>query len=256
MSSHWTLKNKTALITGGTKGIGLATVKEFIELQAQVCVVARSEESLQQQISFWKQKGICVHGICADISLKCERDKIKKEIQNLWTHLDILINNVATNIRKDTCSYSDEEYQHIQETNLTSIWDLLRSLHPHLKQSSSSSIINVSSVASLKYIGSGIVYSMTKAALDQLTRYLSVEWAKDNIRVNSVLPWYTRTPLAKPVLDNPKRLQKILERTPLARIAEPEEVARTIAFLAMPASSYVTGTSICVDGGFSNVGLQ
>ncbi|BBM83152.1 SDR family oxidoreductase [Candidatus Uabimicrobium amorphum] len=255
MDSHWDLRNKTALITGGTKGIGLATLEEFVKLQANVCIVARNQSSIEQQISFWKQKGICVHGICADVSTTSGRDAIHQYVKEMWSQLDILVNNVATNIRKNTTDYTDEEYQHITATNITSTWDLLRLLHPLLQQSSSASIINVSSVASLKYIGSGAIYSMTKAALDQLTRYLSVEWAQDKIRVNGVLPWYTNTPLAKPVLDDPQKLQKILHNTPLGRVAEPQEVARVIAFLAMPASSYVTGANIRVDGGFSNVGL-
>ena len=251
----WNLKDKTALVTGGTKGIGLATVEEFIQLQAKVCIVARSKDDIEQQISFWKQKGISVLGICADVSAESGQQTIHKQLQQQWSHLDILVNNVATNIRKSTTDYSDHEYQHIQQTNLSSVWNLSRLLHPLLQRSNHSSVINISSVASQSYIGSGAVYSMTKAALDQLTRYLSVEWAPDNIRVNGVLPWYTRTPLAKPVLDNPEKLQKILACTPLKRIAEPQEVARVVAFLAMPASSYVTGTNIQVDGGFSNVGM-
>lgn len=255
MDNHWNLQNKTALITGGTKGIGLATLEEFIKLKARVCIVARNQSNMERQISFWKQKGICVHGICADISTQSGRDTVLQYTNKIWSHLDILVNNVATNIRKNTTEYNDEEYQQITATNLNSVWDLLRLFHPLLQQSTGASIINVSSVASLKYIGSGAIYSMTKAALDQLTRYLSVEWAQHKIRINGVLPWYTNTPLAKPVLENPQKLAKIVNNTPVGRIAEPQEVARVIAFLAMPASSYVTGTNIRVDGGFSNVGL-
>ena len=124
-----------------------------------------------------------------------------------------------------------------------------------LEKGQDASVINVSSVAASVDVASGTPYGMTKAAELQFTRNLAVEWAKYNIRVNAVSPWYTKTPLTVTVLSQPDRLKKILDRTPLNRVAEPEEVASAIAFFAMPVSSYITGQNLAVDGGFLAKGL-
>ncbi len=142
------------------------------------------------------------------------------------------------------------------ETNLTSAWELTRLLHPRLSAAGGASVVNIGSVAGARSVGSGAVYAMTKAALAHLTRYLACEWATDRIRVNMVAPWYTRTPLAAPVLDQPDVLAGIEQRTPLGRVAEPEEIAAVVAFLCLPAASYVTGQEIAVDGGFSAFGFR
>jgi NAD(P)-dependent dehydrogenase (short-subunit alcohol dehydrogenase family) len=124
-----------------------------------------------------------------------------------------------------------------------------------LKASGNASVINVASVAGFLDVQSGPPYGMTKAAIQQLTRHLAVEWAPFNIRMNTVSPWYIQTPLTEPVLNNPERLEKILARTPMARVGQPAEVAAIIAFLAMDHASYITGQNISVDGGMSAKGL-
>jgi len=111
------------------------------------------------------------------------------------------------------------------------------------------------SAAGLTYLRSGAPYGMSEAALTQLTRNLAGEWAADRIRVNAVAPWYTRTPLVKPLMEDKDYMAAIIDRTPLGRIAEPEEVAAVVAFLSMPAASYVTGDCIAVDGGFMIYGF-
>lgn len=250
MLNHWCLTGKKALITGGSKGIGRAIAEEFLQLGSEVCIVARSEEEVEKIVNDWREQGYLAQGLAADISDLTQQEEIFTTLKSYWDKLDILVNNVGTNVRKKTLEYSIEEYQSVLHTNLTSMFKACQLAHPMLKNSGNASVINVASVAGLTHIRTGSPYAMSKAAILQLTRNLAIEWANDNIRVNAVAPWYIRTPLAESVLKNPEYLAEVLSKTPMKRVGEPREVATTVAFLAMSASSYITGQCISVDGGF------
>jgi tropinone reductase I len=255
LADQWILEGKTTLITGGTSGIGAAVVGLFAELGARVIFVARNQAGLDKCVSELKNKGRNVEGICSDVSTKEGQDLIIEHFANTNAPLEILINNVGTNIRKKTVDYSEDDILKIFQTNLFSAFALSRGLYPFLCHSGNASIVNISSVAGLIHLRTGALYGMTKAALNQLTRNLAVEWAKDGIRVNAIVPWYINTPLAQSVLANKEYMQQVIERTPMKRIGLPEEVANAVAFLCMPASSYITGQCLAVDGGFSVYGF-
>lgn len=252
---NWTLTGKTALITGSTKGIGLAAARELAALGAEVFINSRNAEEVGQAVALLEKEGRRAHGFAADLSTREGREQLLRKVKQQWNHLDILVNNVGRNIRKGFEEYAEAEYRQIFETNLMSALALTQACYPLLKKSGNASVINVASVAGLVDVRSGAPYGMTKAALLQMTRHLAVEWAPHGIRVNAVSPWYTRTPLVEPVMQQPERRQLILARTPMGRIAEPEEMAGVIAFLAMEAASYVTGQNIVVDGGITASGL-
>jgi Tropinone reductase 1 len=190
-----------------------------------------------------------------DVSIKRDRDNLFKKVKSLWGSLDILINNAGTNTRKKTLENSDEDYENLMSLNMKSVFELCRIFHPLLKESGDASIVNIVSVAGITTVGTGSTYAVSKAGIIHFTKYLSVEWAKDNIRVNAVAPWYIRTSLTEPVLKNPEYLNSVLARTPMKRVGEPEEVAAAVAFLSMPAASYITGECISVDGGFLKYGF-
>jgi tropinone reductase I len=247
----WDLQNKKAVITGGTKGIGFATANEFLTLGAQVLIVARNEAEVISTVNNWKNFGLKAFGVAADISTIDGRTKLLQLIEEKWQSIDILVNNVGTNLRKPFNDYTAEEYEQIFITNVFSTMEVSKMLFPYLKAAGNAAVVNVSSVAGLLDAETGIPYGMTKAAEIQLTKGLANEWAKYGIRVNAVAPWFTRTLLTAPLFSNPELMDKVLKRTPLNRVAEPEEMASVIAFLAMDKSSYITGQNIVVDGGMT-----
>ncbi len=240
MASTWSLAGKTALVTGGTRGIGRAIADELRSLGASVLVVARN-----------------AHGdgeVAADITTPEGRARIVAAAR-VRGPLHVLVHDAGANVRGPLVGYDDATIEQLVALNLTSPILLSRDLHPLLRDAGGASVVHVGSIAGVVAIPTGVAYAAAKAGLAQVSRTLALEWARDAIRVNTVAPWYTRTPLAEPILAQPARLAAIVAATPLGRVAEPEEIAAAVAFLAMPASSYITGQCLAVDGGMSIQGL-
>jgi tropinone reductase I len=247
----WILQGKKTLVTGGTKGIGLAIVKEFLELGAEVMAVARSTNSISGKL----KHSANLTTIEGDVTDPKFQVLLIKQVKDSWGKLDVLVNNVGTNVRKKFIEYSEAEYRRLFEINLFSLTEITRLAYPLLKKSGNASIINIASVAGSFDVQTGPPYGMTKAAIIQLSKHLAAEWASDGIRVNTVSPWYIQTPLTESVLAQPDRFEKIIARTPMNRVGQPEEVASLVAYLAMEKASYITGQNIMVDGGMSVKGL-
>ncbi len=245
---RWNLKGKIALVTGGSKGIGKGIVEELSSHGAKVIFTSRANKGDVET-------GENVVFVQSDASKNEDRRRLLNYIEKETGGLDILVNNVGTNIRKRTHEYSDEELDFLLQTNLVSAFSLARDLYPLLKNSAYASVVNISSVAGLKHVRTGSIYGMTKAAMNQLTRNLAGEWGPDGIRVNAIAPWYIKTPLAQQVLKNKDYHDELLSRTPMGRVGEIEEVASLAAFLCMPVASYITGQVIAVDGGFTIKGF-
>jgi len=266
-AARWNLEGRRVLVTGATEGIGRATAQQMLELGAAVFAVARTADRLEERLEQWRHEGYEVHGVPADVSDPAARAALFAALTAEWDHVDAVVNNVGTNVRKKAIEYSADEFDFIMRTNMISAFDICQRAHPLLVRgigahtgdesapARQATVVNVLSVAGLTHMPTGAPYAMSKAALLQLTRNLAGEWAADGIRVNAVAPWYTRTPLVEKPLQDDEYRNYVLQRTPLGRIAEPEEVASVIAFLCMPASSYVTGQCLAVDGGFLINGL-
>ena len=247
----WNLEDKTALVTGGTKGIGRAIVIELLSLKAKVIFTARNREDVAAFEQELKDQNYTAFGFSSDVSNKEDLNKLVDFVAEKFEKLDILVNNAGINIRKNATAYTPEEFRKVLEINLIAPFELSRKLYPLLKKSGKASVINIASVAANQDVKSGAPYGMAKSGLLQQTRSLAAEWAIDNIRVNSVSPWYTQTPLTEAVFEQKERLDHIISRTPMQRVAQPEEMAGAVAFLAMDKASYITGQNLVVDGGVS-----
>jgi tropinone reductase I len=255
--SRWHLRERTALVTGASRGIGLAIVRELLTLGADVLLVARDEVRLAHVVGELAEEfpSAAIDYCSADVSDAEGRLTVFEWLRELGAEYQILVNNVGNNIRKKTTEYNEDELQFILNTNVTSAFEMSRLAYPHLCTHGASAIVNVASVSGQTHVRTGSPYGMSKAALLQMTKNLACEWAPDGVRVNAVAPWYIRTERSAVALANSDFLDEVLDRTPLGRIGEPEEVAAAVAFLCLPAASYITGECIAVDGGFLKFGF-
>ncbi|XP_074578116.1 tropinone reductase homolog At5g06060-like [Curcuma longa] len=250
--NRWSLSGTTALVTGGSKGIGHAIVEELARFGSAVHTCSRHEAELQECVQKWRDCGLRVTGSVCDVSSPAERGKLMKEVGSIFGgKLNILVNNAAFGYRKPALEVTLEEYELTVSTNLDAGFHLSQLAFPLLKASGRGSIVFISSVASLLGINTLSVYATTKGAINQLTRSLACEWAKDNIRANCVIPGLIKTPLSQWLVGNEEFKALCARRIPIGRVGEPEEVAALVTFLCLPTSSYINGQVICADGGVS-----
>nr|GMD87459.1 tropinone reductase homolog At2g29260, chloroplastic-like [Ipomoea batatas] len=231
---RWSLHGMSALVTGGTRGIGNAIVEELVGLGATVHTCARSEEELGKCLRGWKEEGFEVSGSVCDVSSRPDREKLMEAVSSTFT----------------------KDFSTLLATNFESVFHLCQLAYPLLKASGAGCVVFTSSVSAFVSLKSMSVQGATKGAINQLTKSLACEWAKDNIRSNGVAPWYIRTSMVEQVLSNEEYVEEVYDRTPLRRLGEPSEVSSLVAFLCLPASSYITGQIICVDGGMTTTGWQ
>ncbi|CAN1135140.1 Tropinone reductase homolog At5g06060 [Linum perenne] len=238
-AGKWSLKGKTALVTGGNRGIGYAIVEELCGKGAAVHICCRSQEDINRRIQEWKAKGFQVSGSVCDLTSSSDRHKLIQTVTSVFHgSLDIFVNNAGSTFYKKFVNWTPEDYSNMMTTNLEAPFHLCQLAHPLLKASGNGSVVFVSSIASA-------------AGINQLTKNLACEWAKDNIRVNTVAPSATNTgilPIDPEVL---KEYVNVFKRIPIGRIAEPDEVSPLVAFLCMQAASYISGQIIAVDAGLT-----
>lgn len=242
------LKNKVAIVTGGTRGIGFAIVKKYLENGAFVVLCGSSQETADKAVKKLKDENVdCkVEGIGLNLNSPEEIKEAFQNVKNKYGKLDILVNNAGISARESIYDYDPKNFEKIIDLNVNSVFYCTQAAAKIMKEQGGGSIINTSSMVSIYGQPSGCGYPASKFAVNGLTKSLSRELAKDNIRVNAVAPGITKTDMVAAL---PNELIKPLIATiPLGRIGEPEDIANAFLFLASDMASYVTGIVLPVDG--------
>jgi len=249
------LTGRAALVTGGNGGIGLGMAKGLAQAGAAIAIAGRDEKKNAEAVKALKALGVGAFSIKANLrDEKSARGAVDQAADKLG-RLDILVNNAGMNIRKPPQDLSLEDWNTVMETNLTSAFICSQAAYPHLKKSCQGKIINIGSMMSI-FGGAYLApYAASKAGIVQLTKALAAAWAKDNIQVNAVLPGWIDTDLTRRARVELQGLnERVLSRTPAGRWGEAADLSGIAVFLASPASDFVTGTGIPVDGGYSSLG--
>ena len=242
------LKNKVAIVTGGTRGIGYAIVKALVESGAKVAIWGSRQETADAAATkIREQYPECdVMAMAPKLTDREEVEEAMNVIVQNYGGVDILANNAGISQNIPLESYTDEDLDKIVDLNIKAVF-ICSKAAAHLMKSKGGSIINTSSVVSFYGQGLGSMYPASKAAVNGLTRALSRELGKDGIRVNAVAPGVTRTDMVAALPE--QMVAPLLQKIPLARMGEAEDIANAVVFLASDKASYITGAVIPVDGG-------
>lgn len=244
------LDGKVALITGSSKGIGLAIAEVLAEYGAKVVVSSRSQDSVDEVAKNLRAKGHTVMAQACHVGDSEQRKILVNKTIETYGGIDILINNAAINpVFKGLESMSEEIYDKMMNVNLKAAFDLSNLCFPYLKDSKGSSIINIASVEGLKpSFGLGL-YGVTKAALIMLTQVQAKEWGKYGIRSNAICPGLIQTKFSSALWQNETIMKQVVKELPAGRMAQPQELTGLAVYLASDAGSYSTGGIYTVDGG-------
>jgi len=246
------LQNRVAFVTGGNGGIGLGMAKGVAAAGAAIVIAGRDKMKAQSALSELRSLGAQAEFVDLDVLKETSCHQAVQHAVERFGRLDILVNNAGTTIRKPPEDLTVQEWHLVIDTNLTSALLCSQAAYPHMVRAGGGKIINIGSMMSVLAASYALPYGASKGGIVQLARSLAVAWAKDNIQVNTILPGWVDTELTRKAREQVQGLhEKVLARTPAQRWGDPGDFAGIAVFLAAPASNFITGAAIAVDGGYS-----
>jgi 2-deoxy-D-gluconate 3-dehydrogenase len=253
ISQLFDLSGKVAIVTGGNGGLGLGMALGLARAGANIVVAARDPDKTRDALSQIEAQGVRGKGVQVDVTRESEIQRMVTEVADTFGRIDILVNNAGVTMRKEPQDLTADEWDHVLDVNLRAAFLAAKAVYPHMKAQGGGKIISIGSMFSIfGGGGSGAPYSSSKGGVVQLSKSLAVAWARDNIQCNAILPGWFMTDLTAAVpATQPERYDLICRRIPTGRWGEPQELQGTLVFLSSPASDYVTGAVITVDGGYS-----
>ncbi|NEU30929.1 glucose 1-dehydrogenase [bacterium LRH843] len=251
MTSLFNLNGKTALVTGGSKGIGLGMARALGKAGAKIAIASRKMEDLEKAALELKENGILCHFFQVDVTNKQQVGELVNEVVDHFGTIDILVNNAGMNIRKPLIEIDEEDWDKVQTTNLKGMFLVGQAVAKQMMKQGSGRMINISSILGGVGMSFQSSYAASKGGVDQLTRVWASELADSGITVNAIAPAYIKTPMTEEWLSDRERYNHIINQTMLKRVGELSDLDGPVIFLASDASSYVTGQILYVDGGWT-----
>lgn len=248
---NFSLENKVALVTGGSKGIGLGMAEALGNGGASVAIASRGESDGKKAELQLKEKGIKVKSFQTDVTNREQVEALIDAVVSEFGSLDILVNNAGTNIRKKLVEINEDEWDTVINTNLKGIFLTGQAAAKQMIKQNSGKIINISSILGTIGLPYQTSYAASKGGINQLTKVWAEELAMHGINVNAIGPAYIRTPMTEGWLSDENRYKQIVNNTMLKRVGELKDLAGPVVFLASDASSYLTGQVLYVDGGWT-----